>query len=170
MPIIKTSLSASHLLLSTLALATIIFCLSLFSATASASDQSSKQPFTGIPVSTLKSHSALIQQISQIITNKSEQLEHHIYLSRYSPSDLTTYVYWHPGKELWILPISTKDNESWAFIQSNANMQRIDLLNHVVDSADDVGSSTFLVDKVWASKRIYDAVVEGEHLTIKIKE
>ncbi|WP_087018447.1 hypothetical protein [Thaumasiovibrio subtropicus] len=123
-------------------------------------------------VSALSTFPALQDQISQLVSTASNSTHstHQLFISHYDNDALTAYVYWQQGQELWILPISTKPDESWAFIHANANMRRIHLVDHVVASADDVGSSTFLVDRAWAAAHLFNAVVHGEAITIALKE
>lgn len=93
----------------------------------------------------------------------------HFYLSSYNKETKASYLYWAEMKLLWIIPITKTeriDNDPWLDIRYPSNGQLIDMKNDVVESNKEVGSSTYLVSKQWAEKRLFETVVKGDLILI----
>jgi len=101
--------------------------------------------------------------------NPEFKLPQHFYLSNYNEDTEASYLYWAEMKLLWIIPIDQTervDNDPWLDIRYPSNGQLIDMKNDVVESNKEVGSSTYLVSKEWAEKRLFESVIEGDLILI----
>ena len=96
---------------------------------------------------------------------------HRIYVAKADPGDGKTYLYgyWREGHSILILTHFTptfdggKETTDYGWLEYKA---RIDLHTDVVPSAEDVGGSTFLVDKPWADRIVKTCVTDGRKIVI----
>ena len=93
--------------------------------------------------------------------------DNHFFVARYPEGSSTTYMFWREGRRVWILTLGGSTPDSWSAVRFPAAGERIDLDTDVVDRPEEVGSSTFLVDRAWIQERIYEAVVDGDLIPLR---
>lgn len=93
---------------------------------------------------------------------------HHFYVAKYDQDSNLTYMLWQEERKLWILAPGDTDESSWLGMRYPSGGQLIDLNTDVVEEEADVGTSTYLVPEAWIHERMYDAVVNGDLITIKL--
>ncbi len=90
----------------------------------------------------------------------------HFYVAKYSENEVITYMFWQEMKLLWIMSPGGLDEESWLGVRYPSSGQLIDLQNGVVSTDDEVGSSSYLVTKKWAAKRLFEAFIKGDLIIV----
>jgi hypothetical protein len=75
-------------------------------------------------------------------------------------------MFWLEEKQLWIMTPGGTDEESWLGVRYPSSGELLDLKDDVVDTLDEVGTSTYLVTKDWASERLFDAVINGDLIIV----
>jgi len=111
---------------------------------------------------------AFKQTLKHIVSERSPdtQKPQHFFVSKYPKDETLTYMFWQEQNLLWIMNIGSTDEESWLGVRYPSGGQLIDLKASVVNTADEVGGSSFLVTKDWAAARLFDAVVLGDSIVI----
>lgn len=79
------------------------------------------------------------------------------------PKEDLAYVYWMTGNSILIVNLPAQRLENYGWYNTKA---RIDLNSHLVPTADDIGSSTYLTDPEWAEKQIEECL-NGEKFVIR---
>jgi len=91
--------------------------------------------------------------------NMSASGTHHFYIANYKKNRPITYMLWKEGRMLWIMTPGSNSEESWEGIRYPGGGELINLDKDVVDSQKEVGTSTYLVTKSWATQKVYDTVI-----------
>ena len=89
----------------------------------------------------------------------------HFFVTKYKDANSTMFVFWKEGHLLWMLTPGDETEESWLSVRYPSGGRLLDLHTDVVPDGS-VGSSTYLVSQSWTSERIYDAVVNGDLITL----
>ena len=76
---------------------------------------------------------------------------------------------WKEGRKLWIRDIGGVDEYSWLSMRMSTGGQFLDVDKDVVETQEEVGSSTYLVTRTWMNLNIYDAVIDGDLVTVQQK-
>ncbi len=98
--------------------------------------------------------------------NPSADKLQHFYVARYPENSVITYMFWQEMKLLWIMSPGGLDEESWLGVRYPSGGQLIDLQNGVVSTVDEVGSSSYLVTKNWAAKRLFETLIKGDLISV----
>ncbi|MGF1685254.1 hypothetical protein L4C36_00960 [Photobacterium japonica] len=88
------------------------------------------------------------------------------YITPYSPDEMVAYLVWPQQKRLWIVPVSEHPDYAWQQLILSSSGMLIELDSSVVDTQEEIGTSTYLVDKPWAAEKLFDAIVEGEAIVV----
>jgi len=106
-----------------------------------------------------------LHHIVQERSNNTKQIQH-FFVSKYPEGDNQTYMFWQEEKLLWIMYLGSGDEGSWLGVRYPNSGQLIDLSTSVVNTQEEVGGSSYLVTKDWASKHIFDAIIDGDVIVI----
>lgn len=111
---------------------------------------------------------ALKQTLNHIVQERSEtpNQTQHFFISKYPTGENQTYMFWQEARMLWIMHLGGEDEESWLGVRYPSSGQLIDLNTSVVNTQDEVGGSSYLVTKEWASHRMFDAIIHGDLIII----
>ena len=90
----------------------------------------------------------------------------HFYVAKFNSAETQTYMFWAEMNLLWIMSVGDIDEESWLGVRYPSGGELIDLKNDVTPTKNDVGRSTYRVTKDWAEKRLFDAVINGDLITV----
>lgn len=108
-----------------------------------------------------------LDNLRKLAAQQASIKQHHFYITRYRPSETAMYMFWREGRQLWILSTRNKTAEHWyAAIFMTGGGRHLDLDKDVVASQEDIGTSTYLVDQPWVNEKLYDAVINGDTVTI----
>jgi len=111
---------------------------------------------------------AFKRTLSHIVKERNPDADRpqYFYVAKHTQNEVITYMFWQEMKLLWIMTLGGLDEESWLGVRYPGSGQLIDLQNSVVSTADEVGSSSYLVTKNWAAERIFEAVIKGDLIII----
>lgn len=111
---------------------------------------------------------AFTKTLHHIVKERSQNSKQtqHFYVSKYPEATKQTYMFWPEEKLLWIMHLGADDEDSWLGVRYPNSGQLIDLSTSVVDTQQEVGSSSYLVTKEWASKHVFDAIINGDLIVI----
>lgn len=103
-----------------------------------------------------------------IIEDKASQPDksQHFFITKYKAGSTITYMFWKEQQLLWIMPLGNETEESWLGIRHPSGGQLIDIKKDVVATHAEIGSSTYLVSQAWVVKRMHDAVINGDLITL----
>lgn len=109
----------------------------------------------------------LITNLNALVQKQAATKENHFFITKYPKSQALTYMLWREQRVLWILELGEENPEHWQqVIQHPRSGSVIDLDKDVVPTKADIGTSTYLVDQDWVNSVVYDAVLNGDLITI----
>lgn len=124
-----------------------------------------------ISIYSLKGFDMFKLTLSKIVgnLNSDDKRDQHFYIAKYDPNVNYTYMYWAEKTQLWkIYPSPDYVTEyDWEGLQYPSGGEWLDLKTDVVLTVEEMGSSTYLETKAWAADKLFDAVVNGDLVTIK---
>ena len=91
----------------------------------------------------------------------------HFYVAKYNSNDTVTYMFWQEMKLLWIFFPDDRAKSDWYGIQFPSGGQLLDLTRDVVATAEEIGGSTYLVSKDWASEKLFETVIDGDLIIVE---
>lgn len=106
--------------------------------------------------------------LNHIVRERNPDFEQaqHFYVAKFNSAETQTYMFWAEMNLLWIMSVGDIDEESWLGVRYPSGGELIDLKNDVTPTKNDVGRSTYRVTKDWAEKRLFDAVINGDLITV----
>ena len=109
--------------------------------------------------------------LSLIINDRAQNIKgtHHFYIARYEKGSNISYMLWKEGRKLWIRDMGGGYEDSWLAMRMSTGGQFLDVDKDVVETQEEVGSSTYLVTRTWMNQKIYDAVIDGDLVTVQQK-
>lgn len=109
----------------------------------------------------------LIANLNTLVQKQAATKENHFFIAKYPKSQALTYMLWREQRVLWILELGGENPEHWQqVIQHPRSGSVIDLDKDVVPTKADIGTSNYLVDQDWVNSVVYDAVLNGDLITI----
>lgn len=105
------------------------------------------------------------EKLAEVVREAGISGTSHFFATRYSEDDKRFYLLWREGRAIWILDAAS-DTQYWEQLLLPSGGSRIDLDKDVVETREDVGSSTYLVDRPWVNSVIAEAVLEGVLITV----
>jgi len=112
----------------------------------------------------------LLTNLNTLVKKQATAEENHFFIAKFPASQTLTYMLWREQRVLWILELGGENAEHWQqVIQHPRSGTVIDLDKDVVPTKADIGTSTYLVDQNWVNSIVYDAVLNGDLVTIHKK-
>ena len=112
----------------------------------------------------------ILSSLGELVQSSAKQKVNNFFIARDPEGAKVTYMLWREKRVLWILSLDGNNAEHWSsVIQFPRASEYIELDTNVVATQKDIGTSSYLVDKPWVSEKIYDAVVNGDIITIEKK-
>lgn len=124
-----------------------------------------------ISITSLKGFGAFKITLEKVVErmNADTEKDQHFYIAKYDPKGSVTFMYWSERSLLWeIHPSSDYVTEyDWTSVRYPTGVVFLDLKTDVVLTEEEMGFSTYLVTKAWVADKLFDAVVNGDLVTIK---
>ena len=112
---------------------------------------------------------ALEAKLLDVVRDRGLSGTNHFFATRFSDADSQFYLFWREGRAIWILD-GAADLVHWDQLLFPRAGAYVDLDSDVVETREDIGTSTYLVDRPWVDSIIAQAVTEGVLITVTNQE